>query len=948
MDDEQRKYSSKIISVYLHFLATSYPEIDTADILEHSGITQHQIDDQSSWFTQKEVDRFHDYVVLKTGNPNIAREAGRFSVSSEALGVAKQYALGFRSLSSLYLLMEKLYPIMSRAATIKARKVGKNKVEIVSKPSDGVKERPNQCQNRIGTLESLPHLFGGELARVDHPECYHKGSDCCRYIVSWTRDPLLILGKIKQYSILSMIVCLVAMYIIFPSDILPVSILSTVSAFLLFLLIIENRISRRFSQTVVVQGDTAENLMDEMNRRYNDAMLIRRIGQASSTILNETLLVQTVIDAIDEHLEYDRGVIMLENAHSKRLVFAGGFGYDSRQANLLESAEFSLTNPASQGPFVKAFRDQDPILVNDTEDISEFVSDRSRDLIRALGTKSLICVPITYERKSIGIVVVDNVISKRPFTQSDTNLLVGVAAQIASSIINARSYQELQRNELKYRELVENANSIIMRIDTDGNVLFFNEFAQRFFGYSPNDILYKNVVGTIFPTDATTAESFVELADMLSQDPGHQAARQNRNILRNGRMVWIAWTYRPVYDASGGFNEILCIGTDITDLRQASDEKELLERQLQQSQKMEAIGNLAGGIAHDFNNILAAIIGYSELALLEEGDLSKLKSKVESVLKAGLRAKDLVHQILTFTRQTDDEKRPVKLHLIVAEVIDLLRATLPFSIVITHAIQNKNDIILANSTQIHQVLMNLCTNADHAMSEGGGNIHISLETVLNPESVAQGEYLRLSVEDTGKGMTEEVVERIFEPYYTTKEKGVGTGLGLSVVHGIVQKHKGYITVDSVVGKGTKIVVYWPVIKDYIEDTASGNASMTSGKGRILFVDDESDLVEVGVEMLNMLGYRANGISDPIQALDEFSRSPYSYDLVITDMSMPHLTGDLLAKGILNIRQDIPIIMCTGFNSRMSESYMKKIGICQLILKPFVFQDLADAVDRVLS
>ena len=390
--------------------------------------------------------------------------------------------------------------------------------------------------------------------------------------------------------------------------------------------------------------------------------------------------------------------------------------------------------------------------------------------------------------------------------------------------------------------------------------------------------------------------------------------------------------------------------------KRAEEERQKLEEQLLQAQKLEAIGTLAGGIAHDFNNILSAIMGYTELALLKVPEESKLRANLKQVLSASGRARETVKQILAFSRKEEREQRPVFLNDVVNEVLILLRSTLPATIEIRAHVEKTGHPVLANPSQVHQVIMNLCTNAAFAMREKGGTLEIALEeidfdpAVINRKDLQPGRYNRLTVSDTGRGMTPEVRSRIFEPYFTTKQHGEGTGMGLAVVHGIVKTHGGEIAVYSVPGKGTTFDIFLPVT-----DTKRDNGMVTDktapprkGKEKILFVDDDQSLAEVGKELLENLGYRVDCKTSSIDALKTFRSHPDKFDLVITDQTMPHMTGVQLAGELKNIRPDIPVILCTGFSENINEENYASKGINSFIMKPLGIDEIARAVRRILD
>lgn len=380
-----------------------------------------------------------------------------------------------------------------------------------------------------------------------------------------------------------------------------------------------------------------------------------------------------------------------------------------------------------------------------------------------------------------------------------------------------------------------------------------------------------------------------------------------------------------------------------------------MEKQLRQIQKMEALGTLAGGIAHDFNNILGVIMGYTEISLERIEDGAGLERRLGEVLKAGNRAKDLIGQILTFSRQGDQEVRPLNLDPMVKETLKLIRAMIPANIEINYEQRCEADVVLADPTQIHQVLMNLCTNAAHAMRDSGGVLDVNMiDFVLDKggapglPNLAPGNYVRLSISDTGEGIDPKIVERIFDPFFTTKKPGEGTGMGLSVVHGIVEKLGGGVAAASEAGQGTTMHVYIPQSGERPEQSAMSLKGAVSTQGRVVLVDDEYALVEIGREMLEDLGFSVSAHTTSQDALEEIRNDPGGYDLVITDQTMPGLTGIKLAEHIFEISSSLPVILCTGFKETISEKIGDLSNIKKVLGKPVMKSDLAEAVRIALS
>jgi PAS domain S-box-containing protein len=548
---------------------------------------------------------------------------------------------------------------------------------------------------------------------------------------------------------------------------------------------------------------------------------------------------------------------------------------------------------------------------------------------------------------------------------------VGQALFTLASHLSASAYQNVQQarfiterkqaevllreSEARYRELVENANSIILRMDNEGRLLFFNEYAQRFYGYQADEVIGKSVIGTIVPETESTGRDMRGIIADLGRRPDRYATNENENMRRDGSRVWVSWTNRPLYNAQGEISEILCVGNDITDRKRAEEEKRQLQAQLVQAQKLEAIGTLAGGIAHDFNNILGAVIGYADMAWESVPPGSPVARDLEQILKAGNRAKDLVQQILAFSRQAATE--PVTLYpaLIVKEVLKMLRPSLPSTIAIEQQIDSTAGPVHIDPTQLHQILMNLCTNAYHAMEETGGTLTLALtirqldaEEAIRQPQAQTGTYVQLTVADTGSGIAPEIRKRIFDPFFTTKETGKGTGMGLSILHGIVTSNGGFITLDSAPGQGSVFRVHLPVATPVPVAERTQSEPAPVGSEHILFIDDEEILTTMTRTILERLGYRVTVRTSSLEALTTFHNQPGQFDLVITDQTMPGMTGLDLARRMIQIRSDIPIILCTGYSTQISKEKARAHGIRGFALKPITKKDLATLIRTALT
>lgn len=510
---------------------------------------------------------------------------------------------------------------------------------------------------------------------------------------------------------------------------------------------------------------------------------------------------------------------------------------------------------------------------------------------------------------------------------------------------------ELHESEGRFRSLVQSHPDAIM-VSTDDHITYVNPAAVKLYRASRKEDLMGQAVLDLVPQEEKAAFTAQIHRSMTGNCPVEPF--DTYMIKLTGTPVPVSIT--GVHIIFSGKPALMFVVRDVTSMKQAEEDRKKLEEQIRQIQKMEAIGTLAGGIAHDFNNILAAIIGYTELTMMDVPEDWPARQHMEQVLKAGMRAKNLVQQILSFSRRTVPERKPLEIDVIIKEALKFLRASLPSTIEIRTDIEKSPGTVLADPTQIHQVLTNLCSNAAYAMRETGGLLEVRLSQLSVDDTAAAqlnglspGDYQRLTVRDTGQGMDPEIVERIFEPFFTTKGPGEGTGMGLSVVYGIVKDHYGAITVDSQLGKGTIFQVYLPLTTKPAErDPLAPATSLPTGHERILFVDDEATLVNLGHRMLARLGYRVTSKSSSLEALEAFRAEPGRFDLVITDQTMPHLTGLELAHKLWDIKPELPIILCTGFSQQITAEMALEMGIKRFLTKPLVVREVAETVRSVLD
>lgn len=446
-------YSSRNIKNYIEFTKKHYPEVDIEALLRHAGITIYELEDQGHWFAQRQVDRFHKILTKKTGDPNISREVGRYAAYSKASSVVKQYTLGFMTPAAAYWVVKNIASRLTRAHTFKTRKLGPEKVEITSMPNPGVAEKPYQCHARMGLFEALSKLFTNKFAKIEHPTCIHRGGDICRYIITWEKTPSSMWRRIRNYFALIVIFACGALFFFLPFISWIAAIFLSASIILVLSFYSEHLEKADLARNLDAQGDVAKDLLDEINVRYNDALLVKEIGQATSKLMDIQRLLKSVMDAMQRRLDFDRGGIWLTNPDKTRLCYTVGYGYNPEVEETLRISDFHLDRPHSRGPAVQAFNQQRPQLVSDVAEIEEEISRRSLEFIKEIGAQSFICVPIVYEKESLGVLFVDNIKSKKSLSQTDISLLMGIAPHIAISIHNAMSYQRVQESREREESL---------------------------------------------------------------------------------------------------------------------------------------------------------------------------------------------------------------------------------------------------------------------------------------------------------------------------------------------------------------------------------------------------------------------------------------------------------------------------------------------------------------
>ena len=521
----------------------------------------------------------------------------------------------------------------------------------------------------------------------------------------------------------------------------------------------------------------------------------------------------------------------------------------------------------------------------------------------------------------------------------------GVVEHIREITESKRAEEALRHSEARYRELIQNANSIILRRDIEGKITFFNEFAQRFFGYTEDELIGKNVVGTIVPEKDRAGRDLAAMIKDIGLNPAKYAANENENMRKNGERVCVSWTNKAIKDKNRNVLEILCVGNDITERKQ-------LEGQLRHALKMESIGTLAGGIAHDFNNLLMAILGNTSLMLLnaDPGDPNYKRLKtIEKQIESGSK---LTSQLLGYARKGKYELKHIDLNHLVkdsSEVFGRTRKDVSIKLELSPDLLS----IKADGNQIEQILWNLHVNASDAMPEGGNftiktfnTNHIEMGNKLYLPK--PGKYVLLTVSDTGIGMDKKIQERIFDPFFTTKEMGRGTGLGLASTYGIIKGHAGYIDVESRKGEGTTFSIYLPASEKIVKNVVNFPEMVVKGTETVLLVDDEEAVLDVGRDLLEAMGYRVLSARDGREAIEVYKKNKEKIDIVILDMVMPDMSGGTVYDELKEINSDIKTLLSSGYSIDGHASEILRRGCNGFIQKPFSITELSMKIKEIIE
>lgn len=955
MMDAPPLYNSRILKSYVEYLQRYFPDIDIAPLLKYANIETFQLNDEGHWLTQVHSDRFHEILVQTTRDPDISKKAGRFSVTSRASGALGQYMAGFINPATAYAFLGKINARLSRAAELKTKSIEADKIEAKAVLQPGVVEKPYQCLYRLGALEALAKLSTNEFARIEHPACIHKGGDCCLYIISWEKTRTFFWKRIRNYSfLLGFILCVISLGILHPDQWDTLVFLYIIMA-VGMTLHTEHLEKKDLLANIQNQGDAAERLLDQINKRYNESLLIQEIGQAASMILDVDKLLVSIMESLEKRLDFDRGMIMLANKQKDCLVYTISFGYNPQDEDFLKNIKFHLDNPLSRGVAVEAFRKQRPFLVNDVSDIENDLSPKSLDFVRAMGSQSFICVPIVYKGESMGILIVDNVQSKKPLSQTEMSLLMGIAPQIGISINNAIAYHKIKESEERFRTLLQNSSDVVSILDEQGLFIYNTPSIEKVLGYLTEDLIGKSYSNFIHSEDlARVGGNFLEVA----QGKNRGIPAEFRFLKKDGSWILLESLGSNLLNYPG-INGLVITSRDVTERKRSEKERQGLEVRLRRAEKMEALGTLAGGVAHDLNNVLGVLVGYSELMLTKIPAEDPLRKYVANIMKSSERGAAIIQDLLTLARRGVAVSEVVNINTTITEYLktpdfEKLASSHPH---IDFRLDLEPRLLNIKGSPVHlgKTLMNLVTNAAEAITDGGVVVIRTENRYLDKpiqcyEVAKEGDYAVLTVSDNGQGIPAANMGKIFEPFYTKKVMGQsGTGLGLAVVWGAVKDHNGFIDVQSEEGKGTQFILFFPVTREDVrkEQSTVPLAAYAGAGEAILVVDDVQEQRELAASILTDLGYDVQTVASGEEAV-AFLES-HSVQLLVLDMIMePGMDGLATYQRVLEINPQQRAIVVSGFSETERVRQTQELGAGAYVRKPYIMEQIGLAIREELD
>jgi PAS domain S-box-containing protein len=964
IDDQTPLYSSGVLSNYVSYLQTHNSDVDIDDLLHCSGLSRFDINDKGYFFSQAQVNRFHACLDERLADPQISYKVGQHALYAKSSGIMKQFGLQFVTPAKLYKALDHLYPKWSKGHVAKTLLTGKDQVEITVSQRPGVHEKPFQCQNRIGIFQAMANLQTGQTARITHPECIHSGDDVCLYHIAWKNTSSTLWKRRGAYVSLGALIFAVAAPFFIPATWWAFGVMAMGIACLAIFLFANDLEKKELTGFLKEQGDMAGQLLEENEARYQKSRLIQEVGRAGVHILEVGSFLDTVLASMSRNLDFTRGIILLCEDNCRRMRCAAHYGCSQPEQQFLSQINFEIDLEDSADMFIQALRFEKPIFLNDIQAEKEKMAAGSVAMLERLRVESLIGVPLVYKKEPLGLLFVDTQGVKKEHTTSDVNMLIGIAAQVAAGIVNARSYEKLQESERRYRLLAENAADVIWILDIDTlSMKYVNRSVEKTLGYTPEEFMGMTIDQYLTP------ESFKDAADALEEtfhlaetgriDPANYAKTlvlEERH--KDGSIIPVEVIAGLLVDSSGSPGSVLGISRDLSDRRKAEQERVNMENRLRQAQKMESLGTMAGSIAHNFNNLLMVVLG--NLELIKE-DLEQKSIPVKNVLRAinaSQRAAELSNMMLTYVGQLKKESLPVDLsQLVIAEVKKLdedetAHATLDLDLA------DPMPLVAADRDQMRQMISGFITNAVESLEGEKGRIRIStgamhcdakyLAATYLKEDLPEGTYAYVKIADTGCGMDSETLAKVFDPFFSTKF--TGRGLGLAAVMGIIRAHFGTVRVHSRKGEGSTFTALFPIQGISLGQPPKDRKEQApADKKTVLLVDDEPMVAEIGRQFLERLGYGVKTAFSGREALAALHPPDHGIDCVLLDFTMPGMDGLETMQKVREVEPEARIIISSGYTRQQIEECFAGVDPPDgFIHKPFEMKALQKKLDIVLT
>jgi PAS domain S-box-containing protein len=800
-------YNIRLLRIYIDYIERNYPIVNIDKILNYTGISRLQLNDFGYWYNQKQANRFHEIIARKTGNKNIAKDAARELMKSQNLFA--QYLMGFKNPEAVALGIGKIYSKGSIGAKASAKKRSKNIYEVIIKTEPGVKEQHFQCQNRIGALEGIFHFFTHEYPEIIHKECIHQGGKACRYIVKIKNTSKLFKWlRIRIHlSIISLISTLLIYKFVPFQYFLLISLLLYFALFLVFHyadLLEKSKLKYRIKNL----SEIAEEHWYELNISYRATKLMQEVGSVTSVVQNKNEIASAVLKVMVERMDYWRCVILLDDIYDKTFLCANSYGFTEEDISIIKNCWLS-SDADNESILQKVFKNQEPVLIEDMRRSNDILNSNDLEIAKKLKIQSMICVPIVHEGESLGIIVVDSLKFQREFREGDINLLMAVASQTALSIANARSFQKLQESEKKHRTLVETIRDIVYTIDLEGRFTYVSPMVAAITGHADKELLGREFTEIVNPPYKDKVMQ--RFSDGLKS--GDIATYEIEILTKEKEVVPIELNVAPLTDNKGQMIGRIGVARDITRRQQEETKRQEMEMRALTQDKLASLGEIATGVAHEINQPLSYIKIILESTLNdiadEKLDRAELSGDCNESLRQVAKITNIISHLRTFGRSDVTSFNPVKLSRVLDDTLILMNERLRIkNITIDIQLAEHLPLLHGNHVKLEQIFVNLIQNSMDAIEEQGkGGILLSAQ-------VDNNEVL-ITYSDTGKGIDPRMQEKIFEPFFTTKEPGKGTGIGLSIVYGIIQEHKGTITCESEKGKGATFKIRLPI---YLESS----------------------------------------------------------------------------------------------------------------------------------